>query len=214
MTHVTYEASYSYAYAGDDPVNGSDPGGLMACPSGTNYSGSKDTSLWKFTCLTIQFTQLGKEIWIRQGSKRSFGLAHQSLPLEAVRSAIDNYLEEQGTARGGNTIFGAHFEAPTGKDIEHLYLYAGFSDTNGKWGPTPDRQQIGLTTTYCEDVVTHSVSKTCPSWVVQTLEAAWESFNTTEIPASSQNCDSGGGWVPGIPSSDIADLPSPADDTD
>ena len=74
--------------------NEGDPSGLEQCPPGTNYDNVR--TLLKYTCLSINYTELGKEIWIRQGSKRSFGLSHQSLPLDAVEQAIDFCLEEQG----------------------------------------------------------------------------------------------------------------------
>ena len=58
-----------------NPVNEEDPSGLEQCPEDTDFDSSQEFR--KYTCLSINFTQLGAEIWIRQGSKPSFGLLHQ-----------------------------------------------------------------------------------------------------------------------------------------
>src|SRR5208282_4086013 len=163
----------AYTYAGDDPVNEADPSGLEQCPEDTDYDSSQEFR--KYTCLSINFTQLGAEIWIRQGSKPSFGLLHQGggLTLEALITAIDFYAEYQGkvpAGRGTNDIYGAHFDIPDGQDIEELLIYTEPTDTQSPWPPSPDHHQIGVTTTYCYNVAEHHGDKPCPSWVIKTLE--------------------------------------------
>lgn len=152
-------------YAGDDPVDETDPSGDAACPAGTRYSGS----VAKFTCLSVQTTLGGKKVWIRVGNTRSFGEKHFSqhdLSLQAIEVAIQYRLlpTQRATKIGGQNEESEtqYFQSPDG-GIINVFVLVEFSPTLGGLS-TPDHDQIGVTTAYCQDP-RNPATGDCPSWV-------------------------------------------------
>jgi len=159
----SYEVASVPPVAGDDPVNASDPSGMLACPHGTKYTSQEDA---KFTCLAVDRTLEGDTIWLRQGSSSTFGAAHaarHNLSEAALVAAIKTRLLFTGdVSDGGNHIYRTdYYTEPSGLLISVL-VYVQFSATNGRY-TSPDGHQIGITTGYCVDP--RSGSQDCPSWV-------------------------------------------------
>jgi hypothetical protein len=154
--------------AGDDPVNETDPTGLMTCAQ-AQYT-SPDAA---YTCLAVVHNVTGSHIWIRQGSRNAgFGLSHavsHGIDLDGIEVSL--HYAALLPAKN-NMGFSQYYEyLPFGIDDTLYVVYlVDFADRiSSTKKPTPDTDQIGLVSAYCADSYGTLNGGDCPPGTNQTL---------------------------------------------